>query len=129
MQTEREWEKLIHTEGLVIVDIYCAWCFSAITIILFIVHDASQPSRTLPTQMEWLKIQITKVRALHRHGCSSEETAHISPGDTGSPPELTYNHPFLEVKKNSKGNFCTAEQLTKYKIEKKIDFLFCPGAD
>ena len=25
--------KLIHTEGLVIVDIYCAWCFSAITII------------------------------------------------------------------------------------------------
>ena len=33
MQTEKEWEKLIHTEGLVIVDIYCAWCFSAITII------------------------------------------------------------------------------------------------
>ena len=33
MQTEREWEKLIHTEGLVIVDIYYDWCFSAITII------------------------------------------------------------------------------------------------
>ena len=26
-------EKLIHTEGLVIVDIYCEWCFSAITIV------------------------------------------------------------------------------------------------
>ena len=40
VQTEKEWEKLIHTEGLVIVDIYCAWCSSAITIILFIVHGA-----------------------------------------------------------------------------------------
>ena len=30
VQTEKEWEKLIHTEGLVIVDIYCEWCFSAI---------------------------------------------------------------------------------------------------
>ena len=33
MQSEKEWEKLIHTEGLVIVDIYCAWCFSVINII------------------------------------------------------------------------------------------------
>ena len=97
-------KKVIHTEGLVIVDIYCAWCFSAITII---------------TNADiMVKIQNTKVRTLHRHGCSSEETAHISPGDTGSPPELTYNHPFFEVKENSKDNFCTAEQLTKYEIEK-----------
>ena len=118
MQSEKEWEKLIHTEGLVIVDIYCAWCFSAITIILFIVHGALQQQLSSSMQMEWLKILNTKVRALHRHGCSSEETAHISPGDTGSAPELTYNHPFFEVKENSKDNLCTAEQLTKYEIEK-----------
>ena len=104
MQSEKEWEKLIHTEGLVIVDIYCAWCFSAITII----NNADIK----------VKVQNTKVRALHSHGCPSEETAHISPGDTGSAPELTYNHPFFEVKENSKDNFCTAEQLTKYEIEK-----------
>ena len=52
VQTEKEWEKLIHTEGLVIVDIYCAWCFSEIIFILFIVHGASQPSLSSSMQMQ-----------------------------------------------------------------------------
>ena len=56
--------KLIHTEGLVIVDIYCEWCFSAITIITNadgIVKNSNYKG----------------VGPAPPYGCSSEETAHI----------------------------------------------------
>ena len=37
--TEKDWEKLIHTAGLVIVDIYCAW-FVTITVIIIVISIA-----------------------------------------------------------------------------------------